>query len=72
MTFTSFVEACPACATPRVGAFRFCLACRLDYDHPPAAVPPPARVRPLNAWLLRLGLEAAVLASLLAAWTPPA
>jgi len=38
---------CPKCGTPRVGSFRFCRSCGLDFDqvHPgPAATPAPVPV----------------------------
>ena len=35
---------CPQCGTPRVGAFKFCTACRLDFD----ALPPEPTVAPVH------------------------
>jgi hypothetical protein len=41
---------CPRCGTPRLGAFRFCRTCELDFDAltsaPPTEPPPPASVPP--------------------------
>ena len=31
---------CPICATPRTGAFRFCLGCRFDFDADGGPGPP--------------------------------
>jgi hypothetical protein len=52
---------CPRCGTPRLGAFRFCRQCELDYDaltfsptgqpSPPAFVSAPAAQPPLPAIL---------------------
>ena len=37
---------CPQCGTPRVGQFRFCRSCGLDYDHLPATTPAPPSIPP--------------------------
>ena len=55
---------CPACGTKRVGAFRFCRTCRLDYD----ALPAPGAAQPAiapqltpatsgAAWLIAVGAD---------------
>jgi hypothetical protein len=40
---------CPRCGTPRLGAFRFCRTCELDFDaltSAPAPEPPPPALEP--------------------------
>ena len=42
---------CPQCGTPRVGAFKFCMACRLDFDAlTPEPTPAPVHVAPVG-WI---------------------
>lgn len=45
-------EYCPRCGTPRVGSFRFCRSCQLDFNSIPASQPaaaPPAPQQPTAA-----------------------
>lgn len=44
--------ACPRCATPRIGAFRFCLACRNDFDEPAGVEAQEAAPATDQPWLI--------------------